>query len=366
MAKQTLKDVKLEVLVGGVVFLMLLLLAAFTILLTRENIFRKRYAVTVWFSDIGTLVDGEKVVVRGVPVGKVRKLELDEDRILVHCSLDKPIAIHDNYKVRVISTSVLGGNALQIDRGGPPAPLVPPDTILVGTDPVDLLNEASETVAQVRRALDEGGVVSNVQAAAQTLREITDKINQGQGLLARLINDPALGEDFKALAVQVREVAGRIERQEGTLGRLLSSDDTLYTNLAATVASLKTVSGRLENGEGTLGRLLSSDDTLYTNLAATVASLREMAERVERGEGTLGKLMAADDALYHSLTQAVASLQASAEKIDQGQGTLGLLINDPTVYQDIQALLREGKALVEDYRETAPVVSFGSLLMGGL
>ncbi len=366
MAKQTLKDVKLEVVVGGVVFLILLLLAAFTILLTRENIFRKRYTVSVLFQDVSTLSAGDKVVIRGMPVGKVKELGLKDDAIKVVCSLDEKIEIHEDYKVRIISTSVLGGKALQIDRGTTNAPLVPEGARLIGIDPVDLVDEASETIAQIRRALDEGMVVSNVQDAVRSLREITGKINTGEGLLGRLINDASMGDDFKALSTQLKEVAGRIERQEGTLGRLLSADDSLYTNLADSVASLKTISGRLENGEGTLGRLMSTNDTIYVDLQDAMASLKTVSSRLEKGEGTLGKLLSSDETLYRDLTNAVASLQSAADKIDKGQGTLGLLINDDTVYKDVKTLLREGNALVEDYRETAPVVSFGSLLMGAL
>lgn len=366
MAKQTLKDVKIEVLVGGVVFLILLLLGAFTILLTRENIFKKRYTVTVLFRDISTLSNGDKVVIRGMPVGKVKGLDLKRDGIKVVCSLSEEVPIHEDYRIRIISTSMLGGKALQIEPGTTNMPLVAEGTRLKGTDPTDLMDGASEAVAELRRALQEGKVIENVEQAATSLREITDKINKGEGLIGRLINDSAMADDFKALSGQLKEISGRIERREGTLGKLLSSDDTLYTNLSASVASLKTISERLEKGEGTLGRLLSKDDTVYNDLQASVASLKDIASRLEKGEGTLGKLLSKDDTVYKDLQNAVAALKSTAEKIDKGEGSLGLLINDATVYNDVKATIREVKAAVDDFRETTPVVSFGSLLLGAL
>jgi phospholipid/cholesterol/gamma-HCH transport system substrate-binding protein len=366
MARQRLKEVRLELIVGAFVFIVFLMLGAFTIMLTRENIFRKKYIVEVMFKNISSLRDGDNVVVRGMPIGKVKELDLKRDGIKVVCSLDEPVQIREDYKIRIISTSVLGGKALQIDQGSDSSPLVPEHERLKGADPVDLVDEASEVVAQIRRALDEGKVIENVKASAESLREITQKINSGEGLVGRLLNDATVADDFKALSTQMREVAGRIERQEGTLGKLLGADDALYTNLTATVASLKTVSERMERGEGTLGRLLSSDDTIYRDLQAAVASVKTVAERLEKGEGTVGKLLSPDDTLYQDLRDTVASLKSTSEKIDKGVGTIGKLINEDTVYQDLKVTVKELNAFIQDYRETAPVVSFGSLLVGAL
>ncbi len=366
MARQRLTEVRLELIVGAFVFIVFLMLGAFTIMLTRENIFRKRYPIIVMFKEISTLRDGDNVVVRGMPVGKVKKLELKPDGVKVTCTLDKELPIHADYKIKIVSTSMLGGKALQIDPGTTNAPLLEESIRLRGGTPTDLIEEASQMVAEIRTALDEGKVMDNIRDSASSIRDITQKINTGEGLLGHLINDTVMADDFKALATQVKEVSGRIERGEGTLGKLLSSDDSLYTNLAATVASLKSVSDRLDKGEGTLGRLLSKDDTIYQDLKASVASVKTITGRLENGEGLVGKLLSPDETLYQDLRDAVAALKATAEKIDKGEGTIGKLVNDDTVYEDLKTTLKEVKAMVDDYRETAPVVSFGSLLVGAL
>lgn len=366
MARQRLKEVRLELIVGSFVFIVFLMLGAFTIMLTRENIFRKHYTVIVKFANISTLRVGDNVVIRGMPVGKIKELDLKDDGIKVVCSLSEPVVIRADYKVKIISTSMLGGKALQIETGSTQAKQLPENTRLEGLEPIDLVDEASETIALIRRGLDEGKVVENVQASAQSLRDIMRKIDSGDGLLGRLINDASMAEDVKAVTEQLKVVAGRIERGEGTLGKLMSADDSIYTNLAATVASLKTVAERVERGEGTLGRLLGTDDTVYRDLQAAVASIKTVTERFEKGEGLAGKLFSGDDTLYRDLRDTVAALKSTAEKIDKGTGTLGKLINEDAVYQDLKTTVAELKAFVEDYRETAPVVSFGSLLVGAL
>jgi phospholipid/cholesterol/gamma-HCH transport system substrate-binding protein len=103
----------------------------------------------------------------------------------------------------------------------------------------------------------------------------------------------------------------------------------VYDDLSATVASLKTVSARLEDGEGALGKLLSSDDRLYDDLAAGAAALRELVQGVNRGEGLLGRLA-----------------------------------KDEQLFQDVERIVDEIQAAVDDFRETAPVVNFSSIFFG--
>ena len=43
---------------------------------------------------------------------------------------------------------------------------------------------------------------------------------------------------------------------------------------------------------------------------------------------------------------------------------LGKLVNDESLYNEIKAAVGELRATVDDYRETSPVVSFTSLLIG--
>ncbi len=151
--------------------------------------------------------------------------------------------------------------------------------------------------------------------------------------------------DFIAeLTDGVRRVRESLERG-GVLG-----------NLEETMENLKILTARLKDGEGTVGKLLS-DDSLYTNLLAVSA-------RLERGEGTLGRLLSSDDSLYRDLESTVGALRETAETINRGEGTLGRLVKDDGLYQQVDGLMGEIRAAVDDLRETTPVVSFSSIFFG--
>ena len=59
-------------------------------------------------------------------------------------------------------------------------------------------------------------------------------------------------------------------------------------------------------------RLLSEDDQVYKDLAATSKSLRNVAEKIEKGEGAIGRLVA-DEALYDDVKGVVGEARAAID-----------------------------------------------------
>lgn len=324
------RELTMEVVVGVFLVMIFLGLGYFTIILSHDTWFGPSYNRVVIFSDVMGLREGDNVYVRGMPVGKIQDLELKDEGVHLLLSLDQRLNIRTNYVATIVATSVLGGRHLRIEEGTSAAPPLPPDEPMYGEDPYDLMQNAAETMNALRDALVDGGIVDNIRDAAAQIREITERVNAGKG----------------------------------TLGRLLSEDDALYRDVAASVAALRNVAERLDRGEGALGKLLSADDKIYEDVAAAVQSLREVAQRLERGEGTLGKLLTEDSELYANLNAAVAALRDIAETIQQGEGTVGRLVKDEELYEDVEEIVNEVRAAVDDFRETSPITSFSSILFG--
>ena len=53
-------------------------------------------------------------------------------------------------------------------------------------------------------------------------------------------------------------------------------------------------------------------------------------------------------------------------KLDKGEGSLGKLINDKTIHDEVEGLTRDVRQVLDNYRDTTPISTFGSLIMGGL
>lgn len=321
------KQVAIEATVGVFAFAIIAVLFALTTYLSEEMLFKEYQYLEAVFESVNGLRLGDEVSARGVTIGKVKGLWLEPDGVHVQARLDVPVDLHEGYRIEVATGSVLGGRYLSVDLGDPAAPRLSLDAPLQGSASAELMDTATKTVQDIQAALNDG-VLADLKAAMAQIRKITESLGEGNGTLSRLLNDDQLYGDVQQIAANVRTISDAIAKGEGTIGKLVM-DDEVYGQLQQVAANLGDISGRLAKGEGTMGRLLSEDDQVYRDLAATVAQVRTLAESVGRGEGTLGKLLA-----------------------DEG------------VYREFQALLREGRATVDDMRETSPVTTFTSIFFG--
>ncbi|MBI2016004.1 MAG: MCE family protein [Candidatus Rokubacteria bacterium] len=141
-----------------------------------------------------------------------------------------------------------------------------------------LLDRVAEGQGAAGVLLSPGGTASAQRfvAAMDRLGRLVDRPGLEDGALMALLTDPkykATLDDLKAVAKNLREVSDRVAGGRGVLGALAADapDDggvrAALQDLRAAVASLKTVSERLNAGEGTLGSLLA-DPTVYERLVA--------------------------------------------------------------------------------------------------
>ena len=328
-AKCINRELTTEVIVGAFMLTVLLGLGYFTIILSREAWFREQQPLSVRFAHVMGLRDGDNVVCRGMPIGTIASLELKQDGVHILAKLDSPVTLHEDYVITVVTTSMLGGRHLEIDEGTHALPTLVRD-VYDGTLPYDLIGYAAAVVNGLRKGLIEDGTIDNLRLASEQLRDITARVNSG----------------------------------EGFLGSLVAKEDTLYEDLAGTAKALREITAKLQEGKSTIGKLLSDDDRIYEDLTATVASLRTVAERLESGKSTLGKLMSDDAEIYRDLADATASAKRIAESLEKGEGLMGRMLTDDSLYDDVSSTVKEARDTMEDMREASPVSTFTSIFFG--
>jgi phospholipid/cholesterol/gamma-HCH transport system substrate-binding protein len=328
-----MRELTMEIVVGTFLFVVLLFLSFFTIILSRERMFAKTFPFEVVFQEVMGLRDGDNVVMRGMTIGKVKALEMKPDGVHLRCELDAPVTLRVDYGVRIISSSILGGRYLQIDPGSSSQPPLPESQIPRGTDPVDLMDEAATVVRQVRRTLDEGQVLSNVEVAVRSLREISEKINAGEGTLGQLVNDAQLYTDARDVVAELKE---SIQKRQ------------LLVRLEESAENLRDISDKINAGEGTLGRLVN-DPALYDDAAEVVREVRVAVQQRQ---------------LLANLEKTVSNLEAITDRVNRGEGTVGKFINDETLYREMSRLVADARAALDDLRELSPIGTFSSVLFG--
>ena len=165
----------------------------------------------------------------------------------------------------------------------------------------ELGDSNKEDIATIIRSAK--NVTGAMEPLVANLSEITNKINQGQGSIGRLINDDEAAENLNQALASLREITDRIKNGEGTLGQLIAKDDSIQ-NLNKTLASLSDITDTINRGEGTIGRLVHEEETVET-LNETLTHLNTYMEKQETFQTYLdyrGEYLTEEEALKSYLS----------------------------------------------------------------
>lgn len=356
-----------DTIVGAFVATVFIGLILFTIVLSGMSLFGKHSSkLYIEFDKVGGLRRHDSVIVRGMPVGQVKELSLRDNGVLVTVDLVQKVIIREGYSIRAESTSLLGGMHLVVDTGTGKELASSAKKPLFGMPPENVMENANELISEVRESLNIGGIRTNIEVIVSDIRSVADTLKAGEGTLGRLLSsDDALYNDLHSTISNINTISARLEKGEGMLGRLLSSDDTSYNQLTNFVCNIDRIGARLQRGEGTIGRLLSPDETPYNQFTNIVASLNTISTRLEKGEGTLGRLLSPTDPIATNLATSIENIRILTERIEHGEGLLGQLMRaDGEVTLQVNGLLKDGRDLLDDFRETSPISTFSSIFFG--
>jgi len=384
-------DVFSEVVVGIFMVAVIALLGYFTIVISGVDVMfgRKRATATIAFKDVGGLKERDNVIYRGMKVGSVDKITLGASNILVQASVDDDVVLRKSYRVSVAALSLLGGNYLLLEEGtGEPLALA--TTVFHGEPPVDWMRDLGAIARNLNDLTSDGNVrsiVTNFEATAANLNAIVARVERGEGTVGKLLStNETLYADLsgtlssaKVAATNIAAISMRVERGEGTIGKLLSTNDSVHADIRSALASARealdtvksaarnidTIAARVERGEGTVGQLLSTNEVVYADLKASLANIRKVTDDLKGGQGLAGRLVY-DKKLGEDASQLLENLNGVSERLAKGSGTLGKLMTDQELYNEVNALIKDVRQIVDNYRDTTPVSTFGSLIMGGL
>ena len=165
--------------------------------------------------------------------------------------------------------------------------------------------------------LDVEGLIPKAEEAADripkvlaSLEDLLKRLQTGQGLVARALNDSTFARDVAQTARNTEKVTGSLNNKKGSFGKLVH-DSTLYDNLNKLSENLAAVVQKIDAGQGTIGKMVS-DSTLYSSLSSSAASADSILNKLNKGEGTAGKLLN-DDAVHENLEQILKQLNVVLE-----------------------------------------------------
>lgn len=289
--------------------LLVIFLAFFTIG-NQEGFFAPKIELKAKFSNVEGLIEGAPVRLGGVKVGSVQRINFTPDgvdkNIIVVMSInsDSFSRIKRDSNARLGSQGLLGDRTVDITVGSPE------EQRLLQGEYVNTV-EAPQFGDLISRG---GDALGDIKVTAQNAKEITWKINHGNGSLAQIINDPRL-----------------------------------YTSLDSLLNMWSDITLKINKGEGFLARLVN-DSSLYVNLTQSLGEIRDLTRSINAGEGTFGK-MAKEDILYTHIDSLLIALQLTLDKINGGEGTAGQLVNNTNMYDKVNTTMDALNTLIVDIRQ---------------
>ena len=322
-----------EIVVGLFMIVVIALLGYFTIVISGVDILRGEGHVrmSIVFDQVGGLKDHDNVMYRGTKVGKVESVEVTPSNLVVVASVDSRVVLREAYAISVCNLSMLGGNYLLLEEGeGASVPLA--ETLFVGKSPVDWMRGVSEITENVRKLTE----LPEIHTIISNVASVATKAD-------------SLASRAESVAV---EAEGFMKRVNASVDDVLDTVTDARVFLTNATAAAQSIDSAAKKADGILGKL--DNDKLIGDIEAGIAAFRKAAESLDAKD------------LMAKANELATNLNELAQKLKNGDGTLGKLANDPTLYNEVQGMIKDARQVLDNYRDTTPISTFSSLATGAL
>jgi phospholipid/cholesterol/gamma-HCH transport system substrate-binding protein len=290
------RERRLSLVVGA---FFLLALGGFAVIIlslsARTGAWSRHYELLARFGDVKGLIGSAPVRLAGKRVGQVKRVSFDAedpDRLglLVVMQIDQAVQarIRSDSVATIGSAGLLGDRVIEITLGSRRGEMLRDGEELASVDPPDL----NDTIDKGAQALD------NVASLAANLNSLVEGFDEAAG------------------------------------GK----------RLAESVTALSDIIVEVQEGEGLLHSMIydTTEGTGVQSIEGSLATLERILLEIDQGEGILHSLIydkpTEQDIILEAL-EAGARLNSILAKIDRGEGTFGLMLNDPTLYEEIKILV---------------------------
>ncbi len=317
-----------EVLVGLVIVVGVLVAVFGTLWLQDATMGRGTRQVEALFSEVGELMNGNAVKLRGVNIGRVMAITVEPDgkAVRVQMRIQDDVALPGRPGVLLAPESMFGDWQAEIvsqDSYSQFGFYETGDTAVLGgyaLPDISRLTAAADQISENIGALTERVEQAFTEQTAQNLSRAIDNIQEVSDRLRELVEVQAgafsnLATEVESAAVELGDAAesanGTFRRANEILGA--PSTDSLLLDARAAMANLKNLSTDLSTmSRGAEGLIVRADSTF--------ARMDRLTARVESGEGTLGRLVtdttliAQTEGVLHQINLLLADLRANPQR----------------------------------------------------
>ncbi len=260
----------------------------------------KFYAI---YHSVDGLSVSKPVLVNGFQIGRVSKMQLRNDgHTVVEFKIEDQYNVPANTLAKLVSTDLLGGKAIVFELG------------------------SSNELAQNKDTLSAdvaGSLAESLQPIQTKAENLMTKLDSSLAAINRILNpgfQRNVDRSFNSIANSLQTLEGTTKKIDYIVGSQTIHINGILTNAEAVSLNLKNTTAGLTGVTANFNRF--STDLANSNVKQTLAN--------------------AD--------KAVAGLEQTINKINTNKGTLGLLMNDDSLYRNLEYASKNLDALFIDVK----------------
>lgn len=287
-----------EITIGICVLLSIVLLIFGIDYLKGVNVFKASNYYYATYTNVAGLAQSAPVTLNGFKVGTVRAIDYEFDNpghVKVEMSLDKALRVPKGSKA-VLATDMLGTSTIELHLSD---------------------NTDYHTVGEELEAVNKPGLMDALgNDMLPAFKSILPKVDSLMSSLATLAADPALHNSVQSLDAVMADLR------------------TTSANLSKVMARMPAIANDVSVTMHNASRISESANTVVEDFAVVSGQLRQA-----RIDSTLNNI--------NSLSASLADISA---KLNTQDSSLGMLINDPTLYNSLNASVASLDSLLQDVK----------------
>ncbi len=274
-----------------------------------NDIFNRAKTFYGIYDHVSGLAVGSPVTINGFKVGQVKNIGLYEKmpgKVLVTLVVtNTEFEFSRDSKARIESMDLMGTKTISIRFGQSTALAQDGDTLAVSME-AGLMDEVNAQIAPLKLKTEH--MVASIDSVMTVMESILKEDAQ-----------PNLEASFASM----RKTLASLERTSNNLDGLISSESA---RMSAIMKNVESITGNFSQNNDELSNIIKNFSTLsdtlikaditsvITNAARAVESTTELMEKINQGEGSLGMLLN-NDSLYTNLENASNNLNLLMEDI---------------------------------------------------
>lgn len=295
--------------IGLIVIISLALLYWGFNFLKGEDIFSNERVFIALYKDVGGLDKANPVTVNGLTVGHVRDMNFSNDgkaNVVIELIINNSIAIPKNSIARIASSDLLGSKTVEIILGTSTEYAVSGDTLISEVE-ISIKEEVSRQLKPLKNKAE--GLLVSIDTVITMLNNLFSKTNTDN------------------ISRSVAHIAGSFENLDKTTSTLDDLMTEEKNRVERILVNVEAITLNLKNNEDKLNNIFAN----FSAISDTLVKAR-FYETIQEVYSTMNEL------------------SNISKKINTGEGSLGMLVNDDSLYVEVEKSSRDLNLLLEDIR----------------